>query len=145
MKEIICSVSHSTFSVQVILSKCLKGSPQNFHPRLSKHKVAQREQDYEYNLSVCLCMCVSLLRAQKHAINRQRLQVLASLSVTSLLHQHFLPPHGTNIPLVGLWHADVAWSSHVPVNKSTKFQQTVSFHVYFGICTHVRQHVRGEF
>lgn len=72
-------------------------------------------------------LCVSLLQATKHAINRLRLQVLATKSVTSLLHQHFLAPHGTNIPLVGWWHADVAWSSHFPVNKSVKSQQNVSF------------------
>lgn len=41
-----------------------------------------------------------------------------------------IPPHGTNIPLVGWWHADVVWSSHVPVNKSVKFQQNVLFHMH---------------
>lgn len=46
--------------------------------------------------------------------------------VTSPLHQRFLWPHGTNIPPVGWWHADVARSSHVPVNKSAKFPPNVS-------------------
>lgn len=64
----------------------------------------------------------SPLQAMKHTISRLQLRALAPISVTSLLHQHFVLPHGTNIPLVGWWHAYVARSSYVPVNKKMKFQ-----------------------
>lgn len=75
-------------------------------------------------------MCVS--SAMNHAINGLRLQALATVSMTSLLYQRVLPPHGTNIPLVGWWHADVLWSLHILVNKSEKFQRNISFQVHLG-------------
>ena len=80
------------------------------------------------HLPVCLCYYVGhFCKANEMA------PALGSRIQDTLPHQHVLPPHGTNIPLVGWWHADGVRSSHVPVMKSVKFQQNVFFHVHFRI------------
>lgn len=95
------------------------------------------------SLCVYVQLCALMLQATKHAINRRWLQVLDNIAVTSLLHQHFFAPHGTNIPHVGWWHADVAWSSHVPVNRSEKYQRNVSSHMHLNAGMYVLKRSRS--
>lgn len=72
------------------------------------------------------CMFMPLCRQWNMLLADRRCRSSAPMRVTSLMHQHFIWPHGTNMPLVGWWPADVARSSYIPVNKNIKFQQNLA-------------------